>query len=152
MTVVEKIGNLFTANQPAVAQGVNCFGVMGAGIAVQFKRDDPEMFKSYVEACRTGELAPGGAHFWQKSDGTWTFNLASQNRPGKDARIEWFESALREASEFATLNNITGIAMPRIGAGIGGLQWDDCLEMIKRVDESFPHLTYEIWARPEDLV
>lgn len=151
MTITQKVGDLFTSSQPALAQGVNVFGLMGAGIAVLFKRRSPEMFDSYVEACKTGELAPGGLHAFQEKDGTWTFNLASQDKPGKYARLEWFESSLFAAAEFAVANNLSGIGLPRIGAGIGGLNWDDCLAVINSINEQFPELEFEVWTHPKDL-
>lgn len=151
MSVIPKIGDLFSSSQPVLAQGVNVFGVMGAGIAVIFKQRSEEMFLSYAEACRSGELQAGGLHVFQEPEGTWIFNLASQDKPGKYARLEWFESSLRKAASVAVSQNLSGIALPRIGAGIGGLNWDDCLTIVNQVALENPTVDFEVWTHPKDL-
>lgn len=134
MNVEYRTGDLF--DQPdlsALAQGVNCHGVMGAGIARIFRRRDEAMYRDYRDQCLTGFLRPGGMHAWQGTDGSWTYNLASQDRPGPDARLDALEQSLTSAVAHAEQVGVPAIGLPCIGAGIGGLMWDDVRAVIEKV-------------------
>lgn len=117
-------GDLFESGLPAIAHGVNCRGVMGAGIATQFKARYPDMFESYRRRCLKGHMMPGDIMAWQHGQGI-VFNLATQDKPGADAQ-PWMITAavghmVAEAHYFHRKYNITEIGMPMIGCGIGGL-------------------------------
>jgi O-acetyl-ADP-ribose deacetylase (regulator of RNase III) len=109
----------------ALAHGVNCRGVMGSGIAPIFKARWPEMYEQYRHECARGDLTLGGMFAWQTPGGRWIYNLASQDRPGADARLDAVESSVKAALVHAEMFEVDSIAMPRIGAGIGGLDWSD---------------------------
>ena len=53
-----KEGNLLEANAEALVNTVNCVGIMGKGIALQFRQAYPENFRQYEKACRAGEVQP----------------------------------------------------------------------------------------------
>ena len=149
MTVVNETGDLFTSAAPIYAQGVNIHGVMGSGIAVEFKKRYPDMFQSYNKACRTNELQAGGIHVYQSApSGKWVFNLASQDKPGRHAKLEWLAESLFKASDKAFELGVPHIALPRIGAGIGGLNWDECYSVIQWVANQHKDITYEVWSLP----
>lgn len=134
MNVEYRTGDLF--DQPdltALAQGVNCYGVMGSGIAPLFRRRDEAMYRDYRNQCVAGFLRPGDLHVWQHADGSWLYNLASQDRPGPDARLDAIEKSLTAAVAHAEEVDVPAIGMPRIGAGIGGLAWDDVRAVIEKV-------------------
>lgn len=134
MSFEHRTGDLF--NQPdlgALGHGVNCKGMMGAGIATLFRRRDEDMFKAYRAMCHAGDLQPGGFFPWKHADGTWTYNLASQYDLGADARLDAIEASLTRAVAHAEHNGITGIGLPRIGSDIGGLNWDDVRAVIEKV-------------------
>lgn len=147
MPTEHRIGDLFA--QPdldpatsALAQGVNCIGVMGAGIAPVFKRIFGEdMFEDYRTSCRSGALTVGGLHVWRSPDATlpWLYNLASQHDKGRDARLDAIESSLTAAIDHAEESGvssgvwISAIALPRVGAGIGGLAWPDVKDIYDRL-------------------
>ena len=128
-------GNLFTAEEGlALAHGCNCQGVMGAGIALQFQRCYPLMYNEYTSRCKSGIFLPGTVMGWSpclETGGRLILNLATQDYPGPRARLEWIEAALMCAIE--THPGIIGIAMPRIGAGFGGLDWEDVRQVIEKV-------------------
>lgn len=133
-TVEHRTGDLFA--QPdlqALAQGVNCQGAMGSGIAPIFRRRDEDMYEDYRAMCWHGELRPGGLHAWRSADGTWIYNMASQDRTGADARLDAIEESLTAAVNHAEANGVSAIGLPRIGAGIGGLEWADVLEVFEKV-------------------
>lgn len=132
MPVEYREGDLF--DQPdvtAIGHGVNTVGVMGAGIAVLFRRKYPEMYRQYVLWCDTGALQPGGCMPWE-ADGRFIFNIASQKEPGSNATVQWLASGLTTAIAQARTIGLSKLAIPRIGAGIGGLTWDQ----VKQVCET----------------
>ena len=131
-------GDLLTADVPVIAHGVNCKGLMGAGIAKPVRElYGEEMFREYRFRCRHGSLRPGGFHFWIPRGGNLPIllNVASQNHPGPDARLEWLVSGLTGGIKFAqlALNDELVIGVPHIGCGIGGLEWDDVEPELERI-------------------
>jgi O-acetyl-ADP-ribose deacetylase (regulator of RNase III) len=119
-------GDLFASGLPAIAHGVNCRGVMGAGIAVQFRKRYPKMFESYRRRCLRGEMLPGEILPWQHSDGTVVFNLATQKLPGPHAEPWMITAAAGQMITEAHHDfRITEIGMPLIGCGLGGLTEND---------------------------
>lgn len=129
-------GDLFASNGRAIGHGVNCKGKMGAGIAVLFKKKYPDMYKEYSELCERGELVPGDCFIWDNGDGTFVYNLASQDYPGKDARLNWLGNAAVKALQHADKNNIKRICLPQIGCGIGGLEWNDVEALLRQVERN----------------
>lgn len=145
MTVlIERKGDLFTSTAAAYAHGVNTAGLMGAGIAVNFKHAYPLMYRVYRHACKTGVLIPGDILAWTEGNRT-VYNIASQDKPGRNARLEWFESGLIAALEMAGRENTDTIAMPRIGCGIGGLDWVDVRDIVEHYAEAQP-VDIEVWS------
>jgi O-acetyl-ADP-ribose deacetylase (regulator of RNase III) len=115
-------GDLFASHLPAIAHGVNCRGVMGAGIAAQFRARYPKMYESYRRRCLRGELLPGEVVPWKHDDGTVIYNLATQREPGPDAQPWMITAAVgRMITEAVTDYGITEVGLPLIGCGIGGL-------------------------------
>lgn len=139
MTVEHRTGDLFAQTDlPAIGQGVNTQGKMGSGIAPVFKRYWPDMYEEYRQRCLNGELTVGGLHTWQAPSGVWIYNLASQQQTGRDARLDAIESSLALAIAHAHAHEVTAIGVPRIGAGIGGLRWDDVLGVIHSLADNDP--------------
>lgn len=132
VTYIEK-GNIFKlAGVCAYAHGCNCAGAMGRGIAVQFKERYPEMYKEYVRRCRTGEFLPGTIYLYEKA-GEAVFNLATEKHWRLGAELSFVEQSLKEMMELAHAHGIDRIALPRIGAGLGKLDWDEVKTVINRV-------------------
>ncbi|MBX3285811.1 MAG: macro domain-containing protein [Acidimicrobiales bacterium] len=114
----------------AIGHGVNLKGRMGAGIAATISARWPGILPPYVEACRSGELALGGFQRYEDPDGTVIYNLASQVQPGRDARLDAVESAVAAALVDCDERDAPTLALPQIGAGIGGLDWVEVRERL----------------------
>ncbi len=127
MTVTHKTGDLLKATEGVIGHGVNCKGVMGAGIAKAIRAAYPaEMFEQYRTASLTRELVPGSVDWYRVCDKSQPdlLNIASQNSPGADARLEWLAEGMLLALPLAKALGGEALAVPRIGCGIGGLTWE----------------------------
>ena len=122
MAIEFRDGDLFVLGFPALAHGVNCQGQLG-GLALHFAHRWPDMADAYVDECSGSRLALGGMFVWTAADGTVIYNLATQLHGGPNAELDAIESSLRSAVKHAEDHEITSIGLPRIGAGIGGLEW-----------------------------
>ena len=127
MSVEYRKGDLFAQTDVgAIGHGVNISGSMSGGIAVPFKNKFPDMHQEYVELCSSGDLKLGDVFVYHDdSTGKTVFNIASQQMPGADASLEAVETGLRKSLELALSLGIDSLAIPRIGCGIGGLNWAD---------------------------
>ena len=123
MPFSEVTGDLFEADVPAIGHGCNTKGAMGAGIAVEFKRRYPDMYKEYKRRCSSGAFSLGDVFVWETPD--WVvYNLATQPRPGPSASVDAIRHSVTKALADAQDRGLTKIAIPRLGAGLGGLQWE----------------------------
>lgn len=116
--------NRFKAD--AFAHGCNCKGSMGAGIAVEFKARYPDMFEEYRRRCTTAprQFNPGDVFLWKDPEKPWVFNLATQEDYWRArATYENVETCLSTMIAIADHESVHTIALPRIGAGHGGLSW-----------------------------
>lgn len=138
MSVHYAVADLFEQPAEAYAHGVNCSGVMGAGIAPLFKSRWPEMFEVYRQACADGSLTVGKVLPWRASDGTVIYNLATQDRPGRYASLGALSTCLRKMLAHAETRQVRSVAVPRIGAGIGGLTWLDVQREMRLAGEASP--------------
>jgi O-acetyl-ADP-ribose deacetylase (regulator of RNase III) len=135
MPVEYRTGDLFASDASGLAHGCNCQGVMCAGIAVQFRKRYPEMFKQYRERCLNGSFGVGSCFAWDAPDGKTIYNLGTQPYPGACAKLEYIQTALTTMLRMPTKKNqlIRTIALPRIGCGFGGLNWLDVKKVIEQV-------------------
>ncbi len=109
----------------AIGHGCNCEGVMG-GLAGHVESHWPAMAADYRAACKAGTFRLGGVLPWlDESSGVWIYNLATQQQAGADARLDAIDASVRAAIEHARAHEVPRIYLPRIGAGIGGLEWED---------------------------
>lgn len=132
--ILDVVGDVFTVAAtlptPAVAHGVNTKGIMGAGVAKTVKQYWPDMFTEYRSQCVEGLLVPGGLHVWNTSTGGVVFNVASQDDPGPNARLEWIATGITALNSYACQTGLKSVAMVRIGCGIGGLSWENVAPVI----------------------
>ncbi len=112
--IIHHKGNIFNSTAPALCQGVNTKGIMGAGIARPFKKRYPEMYLNYKKACKTRSLTPGSVHIWNQPNGPTIYNIASQDRPGPHARVTWLTTGLHTTLKDADQQGHTRIALKTV--------------------------------------
>lgn len=143
MSFTKEIGDLFTHPAEALAHGVNCIGVAGAGVAGIMADRYPDAITKYVILARNGQLQPGSAMFTRNvgrdpGPGRAIIHCASQNQPGPDARPDWLRSSLTAGLDLAHKEGIASVAVPLIGGGIGGLDPQTAEQIIQEVAEASP--------------
>lgn len=131
--LIIKQGDLFTTRARGIGHGVNVDGKMGAGIAVPFRQRFPDMYAEYVKKCESKELRPGGVFPWQANEvpPQFIYNIASQDRPGPNARMEWLSSGIADTLTHAQAHGIDTVALPLIGGGIGGLSRNEIVQVLR---------------------
>ena len=106
---------------------VNCVGVMGAGIALEFKTRYPEMFKAYVDVCKRKEIAPGRPFLWEEADlfsSCIIVNLPTKLHWRNPSKYEYIEHDLVWLKDFLQdKNSEDTVTLPALGCGRGGLDW-----------------------------
>jgi O-acetyl-ADP-ribose deacetylase (regulator of RNase III) len=145
--LIIKRGNLFDSTMPAIAHGVNVKAAMFSGVAAELANRYPEVEEAYNLVCERKVFIPGQMLALKGHDGKWILNLSSQNNPGADARLPWLEAALTAAFQFVNEECLEGFAMPRIGAGIGGLDWDDVESVVYQQAALNPNILVEVWVQ-----
>jgi len=129
-----KTGDLLSEDAEALVNSVNCVGIMGRGVALQFKRAYPRNFRAYEAACRRGEVQPGRMFIFETGSLTnphYIINFPTKRHWRGRSRISDIESGIKAlASEIAS-RGIKSIALPPLGSGLGGLDWRQVRPLIE---------------------
>jgi len=138
-----KTGDIFAEDVQALVNMVNCVGVMGRGIALQFKKAFPENFKAYAEACKRGQVKPGKMFVFetgQTVNPRYIINFPTKRHWRPDSRMEDIEAGLEALAEAIRERNIESVAIPPLGCGLGGLLWRDVRPRIEQTLRGFDDL------------
>lgn len=136
-----KTGNILTEDAEALVNTVNCVGIMGRGVALQFKQAFPENFKAYARACKLGEVEPGRMFVFdtgQLTNPRYIINFPTKRHWRGQSRIEDIEKGLDALVAVVRQRGIRSIAIPPLGAGLGGLSWPDVRSRIERAFLALP--------------
>ena len=119
-------GNLLDADVEALVNAVNTVGVMGKGIALQFKHTFPENFTAYAEACMQGEVTIGRMFVTKavRAEGPgWIVNFPTKKDWRDPSKVEYVAAGLTDLTRVVERRKIRSIALPPLGCGLGGLDW-----------------------------
>ena len=120
-------GNILCADTEAYVNTVNCVGVMGRGIALQFKKAFPDNFAEYAIACERKEVVPGRMFVHdagELSRPRWIINFPTKRHWRGKSRLEDIQAGLESLVTELERRGIRSVAIPPLGAGLGGLDWD----------------------------
>jgi O-acetyl-ADP-ribose deacetylase (regulator of RNase III) len=141
MAIERGYGSLLTADVDALVNTVNTEGVMGKGLALQFKKAFPEAFTAYAQACKHGEVAPGRMHIVQRSASPrFIINFPTKRQWRLPSKIEYVSDGLRDLVDKIRRLGIRSIAIPPLGCGLGGLDWAEVKPLILQAFESLPEV------------
>ena len=119
-------GDILKSEAEALVNTVNCVGVMGRGIALQFKNAFPENFKAYAAACKREQVQPGRMFVFETGQLTpprYIINFPTKRHWRGKSRIEDIETGLAALVGEIRTQHIRSIALPPLGSGLGGLDW-----------------------------
>ncbi|MBR3244543.1 MAG: macro domain-containing protein [Parasporobacterium sp.] len=125
------VGDIFESPAQVVVNTVNTVGVMGKGIAKEYKTRYPEMFQLYQQACKTKRLSIGKLMLWYGDD-RWVLNFPTKEHWRGKSKIEYIEKGLQEFCDKYADYNIVSVAFPKLGCGNGGLDWKDVKKLMEK--------------------
>ena len=151
-----KTGDIFTEDAEALVNSVNCVGVMGRGIALQFKNLYPANFKSYAAACKRDEVKPGRMFVFETGQITnprYIVNFPTKRHWRGKSRVEDIQSGLQALVHEVKERGIRSIAIPPLGSDLGGLNWRDVRPLIEaamRELDDVQVIVFEPGSKPSD--
>lgn len=131
-----KSGDILAEDAEALVNTVNCVGVMGRGIALQFKNAFPENFAAYDKACKREEVLPGQMFVFETGQLTnprYIINFPTKRHWRGKSRMEDIDSGLDDLQRVIREKKIQSIAIPPLGSGLGGLDWNDVRPKIEKI-------------------
>jgi O-acetyl-ADP-ribose deacetylase (regulator of RNase III) len=153
-----KNGNILESRAEAVINTVNTKGIMGKGIALQFKKAYPEMFEEYRKASKAGMIVIGKMHVWHSAailGPKYIINFPTKDDWKHPSRLEYIEQGLVDLVQIIKESEISSIAIPPLGCGNGGLGWNVVKPLIINAMKDFNSLDVELYepaGAPEVLV
>jgi O-acetyl-ADP-ribose deacetylase (regulator of RNase III)/uncharacterized protein YwgA len=132
------IGDLFTSGTQTLVNTVNCVGVMGKGVALEFKKRFPANFEDYAKRCERKQVLLGEPYLFYDPSGQWIVNFPTKNHWRGPARLSDIERGLDHFVRHRTEWGIQSVAMPPLGCGNGGLEWSEVGPLMYRKLHELP--------------
>lgn len=128
-------GDIFKVEAAALVNAVNCVGIMGSGVALQFKKRFPENFHAYSRACVHGEVRPGRMFIFDTGlvRPECIINFPTKRHWRDPSRLADIDAGLDALREEIRGRDIGSIAIPALGCGLGGLEWGVVKASMERV-------------------
>ena len=145
-------GNLLEADVQALVNTVNTVGIMGKGIALQFKKAYPENFTAYAKACKRNDVQIGRMfihHLGQLEGPQFIINFPTKGHWRGRSKLEDIEAGLESLVKDVSRLQIQSLALPPLGCGHGGLMWDDVYPMIVQAFKAVPDVRVVVYAPGE---
>lgn len=140
-------GNLLDDDAHALVNPVNTVGVMGKGLALQFKQMYPANFNHYKACCAAGQVKTGKmcvTHVWTTGP-RWIINFPTKKHWRDPSELAWITEGLKDLRRVILEQGIPSIAIPALGAGLGGLDW---VSVNKEIQLAFEGLNTDIRVYP----
>lgn len=139
-------GNIFNSEMETLVNPVNVKGVMGAGLAKQFKTHfGKEYFKEYVNDCSLGHLSIGNLSVYYEDEVPKVLNFPTKIDWRDSSEINYIESGLKWIRENYKEYRIKSLAIPPLGCGLGGLSKSKIIPIIERTLRDLDDLDVEIY-------
>lgn len=142
--ITEISGNIFDSKCQTLVNTVNCEGVMGRGIALEYKYRFPKMFDQYYDICMNGLLKTGSLLLWTGSE-PWILNFPTKFRWKQPSKIEYIEDGLNKFVSSYKRKNISSIAFPQLGVSLGGLNESVVSELFYKYLSPLEDLDIELY-------
>ena len=125
--------SIFDMDVEALVNPVNCVGVSGAGLAPEFGRRFPDNDRLYKQACADGRITPGRGLITETGTEMprYIVNFPTKRHWRNPSRLDDIETGLANLHRELRRRNIRSVAMPALGAGLGGLDWREVRQLIE---------------------
>lgn len=146
--IIHTQGDILRDESEALINTVNCVGIMGRGIALQFRNAYPENFKAYEKACKAGEVQPGRMFVTETGElaPRYIINFPTKRHWRGKSRMEDIEAGLKALVAVLRERRIRSVAVPPLGAGLGGLAWCDVRPRIEAALAGLDEVRVTIYA------
>ncbi len=141
-------GDLLTAKADALVNTVNTDGIMGKGIALQFRKAYPNNYKAYKKACEKGELRPGRMFIYYcgfVAEPRYIINFPTKRHWRSKSNIEDIRSGLQALVSEVRHLGITSVAVPPLGCGLGGLCWNEVKGLMRSAFDQLPDVHWLVY-------
>ncbi len=139
------IGDMFESKAKTLVNTINCVGVMGKGVALEFKNRYPNMFKDYVDRCKSKSVKPGVPYYYADLLGTSIINFPTKDDWRSQSDINYVINGLKWFIDNYEELGITSVAFPPLGCGNGGLLWEDVGPIMYKALSPLP-IEIEVYA------
>lgn len=129
--IIECNGDILHAPADVLVNPVNTVGVMGKGLALQFKLAYPEMFAEYLAACCNGSLRVGRVMAHKTDEFPYIISFPTKRHWRDPSRLEWIRLGLIHLRATICGLDVRSVAVPPLGCGLGGLNWGDVRKLIR---------------------
>lgn len=130
-------GNIFDSPAQVIVNTVNTVGVMGKGIALEFKKRYPDMFVAYRSVCEKHQLTIGKLMLWRAPD-HWVLMFPTKENWRNPSKLEYIEQGLFKFTSTYAEKNISSIAFPKLGCGNGELDWNNVKPLMEKYLKPLP--------------
>lgn len=150
-------GDIFRSGCQVLVNPVNCRGVMGTGLAQQFKMRYPDYTRQYESLCKQEVIQPGSAYFHPvtaadnthvHTDIRFIVSFATKNDWRAPSRLEWIEDGMASLVEGLLAYQVISAAIPALGCGAGQLSWQDVLPVIQKYIVPIKDINFRIYSPP----
>lgn len=128
--IIKMQADIFSLQVQALVNPVNCVGIMGKGLAKAFKEHYPENFLAYRQYCLEGKLQIGGLFVYGQSP--IIVNLPTKKHWRSKSTLESIEAGIKALALYLEANHIESVAIPKLGCGLGGLNYEEILPLLER--------------------
>jgi len=133
------VGDILKSKAQVLTNTVNCVGVMGKGLALEFKQNFKGLFEDYQVRCKKGLVKPGHPYLWANEE-TQVLNFPTKRHWQEDSKLEDIEAGLKYLATHFREMGINTLALPPLGCGNGNLSWPDVKELIMKHLADIPDL------------
>ena len=140
MTIRIIQGDIFKSDAQVITNPCNCVGVAGAGLSLSFKLKFYDNYRACRKQARAGLLKPGQLML-TKNQTPWILNFPTKDHWRNPSRYEWITAGARKLAAIWDHHEIKSVAMPKLGCGLGGLEWTRVYDILK---DTFADDAYDI--------
>jgi O-acetyl-ADP-ribose deacetylase (regulator of RNase III) len=142
-----RTGDLFASSARTLVNPVNCVGVMGAGLAAEFRRRFPDLDADYRRRCAAGQVRLGQPYLYRTAAGVQVINFPTKGDWRAPSRLADVDQGLAYLAAHATGWQLGSLAVPALGAGLGGLSWEQVGPLLYRHLRGFG-ISVAVYAPP----